>query len=138
MYAAPLSGGRQIGLSRDFMDNRYIVVEGPIGVGKSSLAGAIARHLDAAFLEGDDYHPPENHAAMAAGRPLDDAMRRRFNLIPFVNKPMVKDSKLKEKLEAEYPAILRWMIDGCLDWQKNGLLRPTSVLGATNTRGIKH
>lgn len=59
---------------------RCIMVMGPSGVGKSSLAGAIARHLDAAFLEGDDYHPPENHAAMAAGHPLDDAMRRPWLL----------------------------------------------------------
>jgi gluconokinase len=41
----------------------------PSGDGKSSLARAIARHLNAAFIEGDDYHPPENRAAMAAGHP---------------------------------------------------------------------
>ena len=62
---------------------------------------------------------------------VDDAARRRFNIIPFTNKPSVLDTKLKEKLEAEYPAILRWMIDGCLDWQKNGLIRPASVEDAT-------
>ena len=30
-----------------------------------------------------------------------------------------------------YPAILRWMIEGCLDWRENGLLRPESVKEAT-------
>lgn len=59
---------------------RPILVMGPSGVGKSSIAGAIARRLDAAFIEGDDYHPPENRAAMAAGQPLDDAMRRPWLL----------------------------------------------------------
>jgi gluconokinase len=53
---------------------------GPSGVGKSTVAAGIARHLDAALIEGDDYHPPENRAAMAAGRPLDDAMRRPWLL----------------------------------------------------------
>ena len=56
------------------------MVMGPSGVGKSTVAEGIARHLDAALIEGDDYHPPENRAAMAAGRPLDDAMRRPWLL----------------------------------------------------------
>ena len=30
-------------------------------------------------------------------------------------------------MRSEYPAILRWAIDGCLDWQKNGLLIPNVV-----------
>ena len=56
------------------------MVMGPSGVGKSTVAEGIARHLDAALIEGDDYHPPENRAAMAAGQPLDDAMRRPWLL----------------------------------------------------------
>jgi gluconokinase len=60
--------------------HRCIMVMGPSGVGKSTVAEGIARHLDAALIEGDDYHPSENRAAMAAGRPLDDAMRRPWLL----------------------------------------------------------
>jgi putative DNA primase/helicase len=59
------------------------------------------------------------------------AMRRRINIVPFVHKPAVKDLQLETKLEAEWPAILRWMIDGCLDWQAKGLTRPGSVQEAT-------
>jgi putative DNA primase/helicase len=29
------------------------------------------------------------------------------------------------------PAILQWGIQGCLDWQKNGLVRPACVIKAT-------
>ena len=64
-------------------------------------------------------------------RTVDEAQRRRFNLIPFVHQPAVPDRQLEEKLRAEWPAILRWAIDGCLDWQANGLVRPSSVLKAT-------
>lgn len=62
---------------------------------------------------------------------VDEAMRRRFNMIPFVRKPKERDSLLEDKLKAEWPAILRWMINGCLDWLENGLVRPESVLQAT-------
>jgi putative DNA primase/helicase len=64
-------------------------------------------------------------------RNVDDAAKRRLNMAPFVFKPPVKDLKLEEKLQAEWPEILRWMIDGCLDWQQNGLIRPEVVTRAT-------
>jgi putative DNA primase/helicase len=62
---------------------------------------------------------------------VDDAARRRFNIVPFTRKPARPDRQLEEKLRAEWPGILRWMIDGCLDWQANGLIRPASVTAAT-------
>ncbi len=62
---------------------------------------------------------------------VDDAMKRRINIIPFIRKPVNPDRQLEQKLMAEWPMILRWMIDGCLDWQKNGLVRPDSVIAST-------
>jgi putative DNA primase/helicase len=62
---------------------------------------------------------------------VDAAARRRFNIIPFDNKPVVVDRELEGKLMGEAPAILRWLIDGCLDWQRNGLVRPQRVVEAT-------
>ena len=64
-------------------------------------------------------------------RNVDEANRRRINMASFVYKPPVKDVKLEEKLRAEGPGILRWMIEGALDWQKNGLVRPEVVTKAT-------
>ena len=52
-----------------------VMVMGPSGVGKTSLAITIADRLGAIFLEGDDYHPAENRASMIAGKPLTDHMR---------------------------------------------------------------
>lgn len=67
-------------------------------------------------------------------RGVDEAMRARFNLIPFsVTIPAAeRDPDLPEKLKAEWPAILRWMIDGCLEWQRDGLQPPAAVKAATD------
>jgi putative DNA primase/helicase len=55
------------------------------------------------------------------------AERRRFNLVGFSFIPSKVDKKLTTTLKGEGPGILRWMIDGCLDWQKSGLTRPAII-----------
>jgi P4 family phage/plasmid primase-like protien len=64
-------------------------------------------------------------------RNVDDAMRRRLNILPFDRRPAEPDRELEAKLKAEWPGILRWMIDGCLAWQANGLGQPGGVAEAT-------
>ncbi len=64
-------------------------------------------------------------------RNVDDAMRRRLNIVPFTRKPSRPDPDLPEKLLQEAPGILRWMIEGCLDWRRNGLIRPSVVTAET-------
>lgn len=64
-------------------------------------------------------------------RNVDEAARRRFLIIPFDKKPEKPDRELEQKLMAEGPAILQWMVDGCLDWQRSGLVKPDSVITAT-------
>src|SRR6185436_20740044 len=41
------------------------------------------------------------------------------------------DPDLGDKLKAEWPGILAWMIEGCLDWQERGLAPPNAVTAAT-------
>ena len=67
-------------------------------------------------------------------RSVDEAIRRRIRLIPFtVTIPEAdRDHDLEAKLRAEWPGILRWMIDGCLSWQADGLSPPTAVTEATD------
>lgn len=65
-------------------------------------------------------------------RDADEAMRRRMLLVPFEVKPAVIDPDLGDKLREEWPAILAWMIEGCLEWQRRGLAAPASVLVATD------
>jgi putative DNA primase/helicase len=66
-------------------------------------------------------------------RSVDEAIRRRMNLIPFtVTIPREeRDLELADKLKAEWPGILAWMIEGCLIWQHNGLQPPQAVTAAT-------
>jgi putative DNA primase/helicase len=96
------------------------------------------RPISARFMRRDffEYWPTFKLVFVGNHKPVlrnvDDAARRRFNIIPFTHKPENPDTELKDKLRAEYPAILRWMIDGCLDWQKNGLVRPPVVIEATD------
>ncbi len=49
-----------------------VVVMGVAGAGKSTLGRMLADALDAAFVEGDDYHPSTNVEKMSAGVALDD------------------------------------------------------------------
>ena len=60
-----------------------------------------------------------NHAPRLKAR--SKAMERRLRIVPFKHKPPAVDQSLKERLRAEYPAILRWMIEGCLAWQRQRL-----------------
>jgi putative DNA primase/helicase len=70
-----------------------------------------------------------NHAPVLAN--VDDAARRRFNIVPFTQKPARPDPMLEQKLKEEAPQILAWAIAGCLDWQRNRLVRPEIVTAAT-------
>jgi len=62
---------------------------------------------------------------------VNQAERRRFLIVPFLHKPANPDKRLADKLRGEYPGILRWAIEGCLDWQENSLLVPDVVKEAT-------
>jgi putative DNA primase/helicase len=66
-------------------------------------------------------------------RSVDEAIRRRFHLIPFaVTIPAdQRDLALSDKLKAEWGGILAWMIEGCLAWQRQGLAPPSAVTEAT-------
>jgi len=74
--------------------------------------------------------------------PADDyALWRRICLIPFntrfVDDPTGPNEKLidrflDDKLIAEAPGILSWLVQGCLNWQRDGLQTPDMVTQATS------
>jgi putative DNA primase/helicase len=67
-------------------------------------------------------------------RGTDHAMWRRVRLVPFTVTipPEEQDRQLEVKLRAEWPGILRWAVEGCLAWQRDGLDVPEEVRKATD------
>jgi len=65
---------------------------------------------------------------------VDEAMRQRLLLVLWgIRIPkQERDRQLTKKLRKEWPAILRWMIEGCLEWQQTGLAPPKAVTAATD------
>lgn len=68
-----------------------------------------------------------NHRPIVRG--TDDGIWRRLIVIPFdVQIPEHKvDRDLKYKLMREAPAIMDWMLEGCLMWQRQGLELPKRI-----------
>jgi putative DNA primase/helicase len=65
---------------------------------------------------------------------ITDAMRRRLAMVPFAFQPGRTDTELKDKLKAEWPGILHWMVTGCLRWQRHkGIVRPEAVQDLTDS-----
>ena len=61
----------------------------------------------------------------------DTGIKDRIKMIPFLYKIENPDKSMQIKLQAEAPAILNWMIEGCLKWQKEGLTEPDIVKNTT-------
>ena len=91
------------------------------------------------FLYGDEFeYAPEfkiwiatNHKPIIQG--TDVGIWRRIRLIPFeVNIPAEKvDKQLKYKFREEMPQILRWAVEGCMMYHKEGLEPPKCVQDST-------
>src|SRR6266566_3023228 len=93
-----------------------------------------ARFLYAEFFDFQATHKlfiACNHLPQIRGQ--DHAIWRRIRRIPFtVTIPEDKQDKdLPAKLRAELPGILRWAVQGCLDWQRDGLGTPEEGRAAT-------
>jgi putative DNA primase/helicase len=95
--------------------------------------------ISARFMRQDFFEFTPQFKLLIAGnhkpglKSVDEAIRRRFHLIPFAVKipDAEQDKGLTEKLKAEWPGILAWMIEGCLAWQRDGLVPPAAVVDAT-------
>lgn len=95
--------------------------------------------ISARFMRQDYFEYKPQFKLIIAGnhkpslRDVDEAMRRRLHLVPFtVTIPTEKrDQTLPERLLAERDGILRWALEGCLEWQCGGLKAPARVVSAT-------
>jgi putative DNA primase/helicase len=95
--------------------------------------------VQARFLHGEFFSFPPSHKIFmdTNHRPIvgrdDDGIWRRIKTISFaVTVPKhERDLQLSEKLAAESSGVLAWAVQGCLDWQADGLSEPKSVTHAT-------
>jgi P4 family phage/plasmid primase-like protien len=73
-----------------------------------------------------------NHRPVVRG--VDDAIWRRLRLIPFnVTIPeKERDKSLAGSLRDELPGILKWALEGALEWQRFGLGESGNIVDATN------
>lgn len=96
--------------------------------------------ITARFMRQDDFeYIPQFKLVMTGNhkpglRNVDEAIKRRLHLIPFtVTIPAERrDTGLAERLRAEAGGILRWCIEGCIAWQRDGIAAPDAVLAATS------
>lgn len=95
-----------------------------------------ARFLNREFF---DYQPTWKIMLLCNPKPVirgvDNGIWRRIHLIPFevTIPPERRDKNLKQKLLAEAPGILHWMLNGCAEWQRVGLAPPDAVVAATKS-----
>jgi putative DNA primase/helicase len=95
--------------------------------------------IEARFMRQDFFEFTPAFKLVIAGnhkpglRSVDEAIRRRFKLVPFTVTipPDERDELLAERLKHEFPGILAWAIEGCLDWLERGLAAPEAVCSAT-------
>lgn len=81
---------------------KALVIMGVSGSGKSTIGRLLAEKTGKVFLDGDDFHPPENVRKMKSGEPLNDDDRRGWleHLARVIEEsersPVVACSALKE------------------------------------------
>jgi len=97
------------------------------------------RRLKGRFMRQDFFEFTRTHKIILVTnnrpqvREASIAIWRRLCLVPFtvVIPPAEQDPQLIDKLRAEWPGILNWMVNGCHQWLANGLQIPPEVLAAT-------
>lgn len=110
----------------------------PAGPSCRRLGGCGEDEITARFLYGEhfSYKPQFKLWMMANHKPVirgtDDGIWQRPMLIPFkVQIPESdRDRQLIDKLKTELPGILNWALQGCLEWQRDGLGIPQEVQDA--------
>lgn len=102
--------------------------------------------LSARFMRGDffEFRATQKHVIVGNFKPRlrggDPAIARRMLLVPFNAsfQGSQKDPDLPNKLWAEAPAILAWMIQGAAKWHADGLMIPESVRAASREYMADH
>ena len=129
---ARLSGARLVTASEPEEGSRWR--EGAIKQA-TGRDGMTARHM---YQSTFDYMPQFKLVFMGNHKPqlrsIGEEMRRRIDLLEWSGSIPQGEriADLPDRLKAEYPAILAWMIQGAIMWQQKGLSRPEVVAANTS------
>jgi putative DNA primase/helicase len=127
---ARLRGGRVVLMNETSQGSRFDEAKLKDLTGSDSLTG---RFLHREFF---DFRPTHKLVIRGNYKPTisgtDEGIWRRLRLVPFTVAipPEEQDRHLLEKLRAELPGILRWAVQGCLEWQRDGLKPPAIITEA--------
>lgn len=102
--------------------------------------------LTARFMRQDffEFAMTQKHVIVGNHKPrlrgADPAMARRLVLVPFevTFNGAKRDRRMLEKLKAEAPAIMAWMVRGAVKWYADGLAIPERVRGAVDAYLADH
>lgn len=127
---ARLRGARAVFMNETTQGSRFDEAKLKDLTGADTLT---ARFLHREFF---DFKPTHkllirgNHKPGIVG--MDDGIWRRLRLVPFVVQipPEEQDRQLTAKLRNELSGILNWAIQGCLEWQRDGLRPPALIMEA--------
>jgi putative DNA primase/helicase len=102
--------------------------------------------IEARFLYGQPFIFKPQFKVVVVGnhepeiKTVDSAMLRRIQIVP-LNVPVPRDKQvanLSERIIAEEgPQVLQWLLEGCAEWQRVGLLPPACVQAKTAQYGAE-
>ena len=132
--------GKKDRLAKEKSENLNKIMKHEREVNENRLKAITGRDaITARFLHREFFDFAPTHKFWISGnhkptvRGTDHGIWRRMRLIPFaVTIPKEeRDLDLADKLRAEMTGILNWAIQGCLAWQRDGLVTPQCVIAAT-------
>jgi len=128
---ARLAGARFVATSEAEDGQRFAEAQIKLMTGSDPITARFLHRNQFEFVPQYTIWFSTNHKPVVRGN--DHGIWRRIHLIPFsVTIPShEQDKHLERKLRAEFPGILNWALDGCLEWQRNGLRLPEVVSAAT-------
>lgn len=128
---ADLAGSRMIIASETGKGSRLNVEQMKQLTGEDRLKGRYMRQDYFEFPITFKVMYMTNHKPVVTN--TETATWRRIKLIPFLASIEYhqRDPLIDEKLRSEASGILNWLIEGCRDWQNNGMQEPDEVKAAT-------
>ena len=124
---AALSGARMVSINElqggDRLDEQIV----KLLAGREKISARFLYREHEEFLPTATPHARTNHRPIVTG--TDEGIWRRLNLIPYRRTftEGEQDPHLEQRLRAEGAGILRWIVEGAVQWYREGLRIPAVI-----------